>query len=82
MFSLAALKEVVQAFMRPENLAKMNAAREQAGNDILKMMQIVLPVATQIQQEVIEKYGFSSDQQGTSYHAITITVLCHADAIY
>lgn len=64
-FFIAALTEVVQAFMKPENLTKMNAAREQAGNDILKMMQIVLPVATQIQQEVIEKYGFSSDQQGT-----------------
>ncbi|RDD45377.1 Protein C10 [Trichoplax sp. H2] len=67
-----ALKEVVQAFTEPENLAKMNAAREEAGTDLLKMMQIVVPVATQIQQRVIEKYGFTSDQQGSLQFAQAI----------
>ena len=31
---------------------------------MMKMMQIVFPVAVQIQQGVIEKYGFETSQQG------------------
>ncbi|XP_035684505.1 protein C10-like [Branchiostoma floridae] len=59
-----ALKDVINAFTIPENMARMEEARDQAGNDMMKMMQIVFPVATQIQQEVIQKYGFSADGDG------------------
>ncbi|KAF6338939.1 gene rich cluster C10 protein [Rhinolophus ferrumequinum] len=39
----------------------MDEARDNACNDMGKMLQFVLPVATQIQQEVIKAYGFSCD---------------------
>ncbi|XP_028910057.1 protein C10 isoform X1 [Ornithorhynchus anatinus] len=42
----------------------MDEARDNACNDMGKMLQFVLPVATQIQQEVIKAYGFSGDGEG------------------
>ncbi|XP_014401135.1 PREDICTED: protein C10 isoform X2 [Myotis brandtii] len=55
------LAEVIQAFAAPENAVRMDEARDNACNDMGKMLQFVLPVATQIQQEVIKAYGFSCD---------------------
>lgn len=42
----------------------MEEARESACNDMGKMLQLVLPVATQIQQEVIKAYGFNNEGEG------------------
>lgn len=61
------LAEVIQAFSAPENAVRMDEARDNACNDMGKMLQFVLPVATQIQQEVIKAYGFSCDGEGGSY---------------
>ncbi|XP_013875465.1 protein C10 isoform X1 [Austrofundulus limnaeus] len=58
------LSEVIQAFSVPENAARMDEARESACNDMGKMLQLVLPVATQIQQEVIKSYGFNNEGEG------------------
>lgn len=58
------LAEVIQAFSAPENAVRMDEARDNACNDMGKMLQFVLPVATQIQQEVIKAYGFSCDGEG------------------
>ncbi|KAM4529810.1 protein C10 [Fundulus diaphanus] len=58
------LSEVIQAFSVPENAARMEEARESACNDMGKMLQLVLPVATQIQQEVIKAYGFNNEGEG------------------
>lgn len=58
------LSEVIQAFSVPDNAARMEEARESACNDMGKMLQLVLPVATQIQQEVIKSYGFNNEGEG------------------
>ncbi|KAI4895286.1 hypothetical protein NFI96_011127, partial [Prochilodus magdalenae] len=58
------LSEVIQAFSVPENAARMEEARQSACNDMGKMLQLVLPVATQIQQEVIKAYGFNNEGEG------------------
>ena len=42
----------------------MKVAQDNAGNDLLMMMQLVFPVAVQIQTEVIPKYGFTEDGNG------------------
>lgn len=63
-FSTVVLSEVIQAFSVPENAARMEEARESACNDMGKMLQLVLPVATQIQQEVIKAYGFNNEGEG------------------
>ncbi|NXP77204.1 C10 protein, partial [Ramphastos sulfuratus] len=58
------LAEVIKAFGSPENAQRMDEARDNACNDMGKMLQFLLPVATQIQQDVIKAYGFSSDGEG------------------
>ncbi|XP_039624911.1 protein C10 [Polypterus senegalus] len=58
------LAEVIKAFGSPENSARLQEARENACNDMGKMLQFVLPVATQIQQDVIKSYGFSNEGEG------------------
>ncbi|XP_006824057.1 protein C10-like [Saccoglossus kowalevskii] len=66
------LKDVIAAFDSPENMIRMDEAHDNAGNDMMKMMQIVFPVATQIQQEVIQKYGFTPDGDGAIKFAQSI----------
>lgn len=58
------LGEVIEAFNTPDNTQRMEEAQDNACNDMGKMLQFVLPVATQIQQEVIKAYGFSNDGEG------------------
>lgn len=58
------LAEVLKAFGAPENAQRLDEARDNACNDMGKMLQFLLPVATQIQQDVIKAYGFSSDGEG------------------
>ncbi|NWJ00461.1 C10 protein, partial [Crypturellus undulatus] len=58
------LAEVIKAFGAPENAQRMDEARDNACNDMGKMLQFLLPVATQIQQDVIKAYGFSNDGEG------------------
>ncbi|KAK5879852.1 hypothetical protein CesoFtcFv8_022931 [Champsocephalus esox] len=58
------LSEVIQAFSVPDNAARMEEARESSCNDMGKMLQLVLPVSTQIQQEVIKAYGFNNEGEG------------------
>ena len=48
----------------PENAQKINAAKENSGNEMLKMMQFVFPIVTQIQMEVLRKYGFPEGREG------------------
>ncbi|XP_064011926.1 protein C10 [Pogoniulus pusillus] len=60
----AVLAEVIKAFGSPENAQRMDEARDNACNDMGKMLQFLLPVATQIQQDVIKAYGFSNDGEG------------------
>ncbi|XP_058029106.1 protein C10 isoform X1 [Ahaetulla prasina] len=58
------LAEVIKAFGSPENAQRLEEARDNACNDMGKMLQFLLPVATQIQQDVIKAYGFSNDGEG------------------
>ena len=62
--SKEALQDVLAAFRQKENASRLNEAKDNAGNDMLRMMQIVFPLATQIQMEVIGKYGFPGDGDG------------------
>lgn len=71
-FSVA-LQDILQAFRDPENVRRLDEARENAGNDMLRAMQTVFPVASQIEMEVIEKYGFPPDGDG---EAVTNIFLC------
>ena len=60
-----ALRDILAAFEKGENARRLEEARERAGNDMLKTMQTVFPLLVQIQEEVIQKYGFTADGDGS-----------------
>ncbi|KAL3182770.1 hypothetical protein MRX96_034414 [Rhipicephalus microplus] len=59
-----ALEDILAAFDQPENFVRLQDAKDLAGNDMLKHMQIVFPLLTQIEMTVIESYGFTRDGEG------------------
>jgi len=59
-----ALNEVLAALTTPENVQKITEAKENSGNEMMKMMQYVFPIVTQIQMDVIKNYGFSEGREG------------------
>lgn len=51
----------------PENTQKLTEAKENSGNEMLKMMQFVFPIVVQIEMDVIKNYGFSESREGKKY---------------
>ena len=79
LFFVGALSDILDAFVISENAARMRAARESAGNDMLKMMQIVFPIAVQIQMDVLAKYGFLLMEVNNLYiyrYLVNLLFLC------
>ncbi|CAN8000926.1 protein C10 [Ixodes scapularis] len=70
-----ALEDILAAFEHPENYARVQNAKDVAGNDMLKHMQVVFPLLTQIKMEVIENYGFTPDGEGVLQFAQLIRQL-------
>lgn len=63
----AAMREILQAFEKPENKAKIQEIEQDAGNDLVKLLQDRLPFAAEIQQEVIKSHGFLDDGDQGNY---------------
>ncbi|GAB6021289.1 hypothetical protein CHUAL_003908 [Chamberlinius hualienensis] len=74
------LKELLSALNDPENVTRLEEAKDVAGNDMLKYMQYVFPVATDIQMEVIKNFGFSRDAKGATQFALLVKSLEKEDA--
>lgn len=70
-----ALADILDAFDQAENERKIEEARDSAGNDMLKMMQIVFPITTQIQMSVIGKYGFPEDGDGEALLSVSLSLV-------
>lgn len=71
----AAMKEILEAFDKPQNKAKMQEIEQEANSDLVKLLQERLPFAAEIQKEVIKCHGFPDDgDQGslTFTHAIKL----------
>lgn len=60
----AVLADVLTALNTTENIQKLSEAKESSGNEMLKMMQFVFPIVTQIQMDVIKNYGFPEGREG------------------
>ncbi|KAG6442326.1 protein C10 isoform X2 [Manduca sexta] len=58
------LNEVIDTLESPDYAAKLDEAKEAAGNEMLKMMQIVFPMVVQIEMETIKHHGFSNSREG------------------
>lgn len=61
----ALLSSVLEAISLPENATKLGEAKDNAGNDMLKMMQFVFPIVMQIEMDVIKNNGFPEGREGT-----------------
>ena len=64
MSNAAACSDILAALKETENAEKLKIAQEAAGTDMVKVMREVFPLVTQIQLEVIPKYGFTGDADG------------------
>lgn len=60
----AALAGILSAFESPHQAARINAARQEAGNSMIRYQQIVFPLCTEIQLGVISQFGFPPDGEG------------------
>ena len=58
------LQDLLQNLQSDEINEKISGARDQAGNDMVKYMQLVFPLVAQVQAEVIEKHGFYGERGG------------------
>lgn len=47
----------------PENAQKIDEARDNVGNEMLKMMQFIFPIVMQIQIDVIKEYGYPESRE-------------------
>mmetsp|Transcript_15596 Transcript_15596/g.42516 ORF Transcript_15596/g.42516 Transcript_15596/m.42516 type:complete len:141 (-) Transcript_15596:66-488(-) len=71
-----ALQQTIELMKQPDNMAKMEAAKAAMAtqpDNIMMLMMMVMPVATQVCQPVLQKFGFSADQGGLmAYVAATM----------
>ncbi|KAJ4442152.1 hypothetical protein ANN_12018 [Periplaneta americana] len=73
------LSSVLEAIDLPDNAAKLGEAKDNAGNDMLKMMQFVFPIVMQIEMDVIKNYGFPEGREGIVHFAQAIRTLERED---
>ena len=57
-------KMVEAAFEAPQNVARLKEAKSRAGSDMVKIMQLVFPLAMKIQQETLQQCGYPNDYEG------------------
>lgn len=62
--ALAILGKIIEELQTPEIAQKLEEARFNVGNEMLKMMQLVFPIVMQVQLEVIKEFGFSENREG------------------
>ncbi|XP_046959725.1 protein C10 [Vanessa cardui] len=58
------LSEVIDSLESPDYASKLDEAKEAAGNEMLKMMQLVFPMVVQIEMETIKRHGFAGSREG------------------
>ncbi|XP_037068498.1 protein C10-like [Pollicipes pollicipes] len=56
------LQDILQTLASEAVSEKITGARNQAGNDMVKYMQLVFPLVAQVQAEVIDKHGFYGEK--------------------
>ena len=59
-----ALAAILSAFESPPHHARIVAAKQEAGNSMIRYQQIVFPLCTEVQLGVIAQFGFQPDGEG------------------
>lgn len=60
----AALAAILSAFESPPHAGRILAAKQEAGNSMIRYQQIVFPLCTEVQLGVIAQFGFQPDGEG------------------
>ncbi|XP_018577853.1 protein C10 [Anoplophora glabripennis] len=58
------LNKTLEELQTPANVQKLEEARDNVGNEMLKMMQFLFPIVMQIQMDVIREYGYAEGREG------------------
>lgn len=58
------LNKTLEELQLPENVQKLEAAKDNLGNEMLKMMQFLFPIVMQIQINVIKDFGYPEGREG------------------
>lgn len=58
------LNKTLEELQSPQNTRKLDEARDNVGNEMLKMMQFLFPIVMQVEMDVIKDYGFPSGREG------------------
>ncbi|CAD0199117.1 unnamed protein product [Chrysodeixis includens] len=57
------LMEIIDVMETPEYATKLDEAKEAAGNEMLKMMQMVFPAVVQIEIDVMKRHGYTCSRE-------------------
>lgn len=73
------LNRTLDELQSPENSRKLEEAKDNVGNEMMKMMQFLFPVVMQIQMDVIKEFGFPEGREGIIKFAQMLRVLERED---
>ncbi|KAF2895655.1 hypothetical protein ILUMI_10514 [Ignelater luminosus] len=62
--AITILNKMIDELQDPSNVQKLEEARDNVGNEMLKMMQYLFPIVMQIQMDIIKEYGFPEGREG------------------
>ncbi|KNC51229.1 uncharacterized protein AMSG_11993 [Thecamonas trahens ATCC 50062] len=75
----AALEEVTAIFEKEESVAQLEAVKSEAGGDLMKWMQMVVPMVMEMQKPVLLKYGFADNQAAAMQFALALNTAAGED---
>ncbi|KAG5899351.1 hypothetical protein JTB14_036840 [Gonioctena quinquepunctata] len=58
------LNKTLEELQKTENVQKLEEARDNVGNEMLKMMQFLFPIVMQTQMDVIKDFGYPEGREG------------------
>lgn len=58
------LNKTIEELQMPQNVKKLEDAKDNVGNEMLKMMQFLFPIVMQVQMDVIKEFGFPNGREG------------------
>lgn len=58
------LNRTIDELQSVENSKKIEEARDNVGNEMLKMMQHIFPIVMQVQMDVIKEFGYPEGRDG------------------
>ncbi|CAH0563755.1 unnamed protein product [Brassicogethes aeneus] len=73
------LNKTIKELNTPENAKKLEEARTDVGNEMLKMLQYVFPLVLAVQVDIIRNYGYPEGREGVIKFAQSIRVLERED---